>query len=99
MAADKETLEQLHDLFAKYLLALLEPVENEDGEMMPASLSAPTMSVISKFLKDNNVAATDEDDDEVAELKAGLRSTARKQGFNQEDIDLALEGAQYGTAH
>jgi len=99
MAATSDKLGQLHAIFTEYLLSLLEPSTNEEGEEIPASLSAPQMAVIAKFLKDNNIAAVDDDDDEVAQLKEALRSRAKARGFSAEDADLAMEGATYGMTH
>ena len=95
MAASADTLGALHSLFAQYLTGLLAPVTTEDGEEVAPMLAAGHLAVIAKFLKDNNVSAVDEDDDDVRELKNQLRSQARHQGFSPEDVEVALEGASF----
>lgn len=95
MAASADTLGALHSLFAQYLTGLLAPVTTEDGKEVAPTLAAGHLAVIAKFLKDNDVSATDADDSDVAELKEQLRKRATSQGFNAEDISAALDGQAF----
>lgn len=90
MAASAEILGELHSIFAQHLMELLRPKINEDGKEYIPDLAASQLAVIAKFLKDNDVSATDDDDD-VAALKEQLRSRAANQGYSQEDIAAALD--------
>jgi len=99
MAATTDMLQELHSVFASYLLSLMQPVQDEEGKFHPPSLSAPQLAVIAKFLKDNDISATDDDDDDVRELKEALKNNALNRGYTQEDIDLALESHQFGATH
>ena len=91
MAASSEVLGELHSLFAKHLMELLRPQINANGEEVSPEIPASHLAVIAKFLKDNDVSATDVDDDDVADLKEQLRKRATEQGYTADDITAALD--------
>ena len=95
MAASAETLGALHGLFAQYLTGLLAPVLDEEGNEVSPVLPAGHLAVIAKFLKDNNVSAVDDEDDDVRQLKEQLRSRALGRGFTPDDVEVALEGTSF----
>lgn len=99
MAAKLAVLQELHEVFAEYLLSLLQPTTGEDGGQYRAEISAPQMAVIAKFLKDNDISAADDDDESVKALKEGLRSNALQRGFDKSDIELALEASEFSQRH
>jgi hypothetical protein len=73
MKADVKTLNNLHDAVAKKYLDMLESEE----PMQPAVLSA-----INKFLKDNDITATEVDSDPMSNLvdqfMAGVKDNAEQ---------------------
>lgn len=107
MAASETVLNKIHEFFAQYLLDLLveeEDIYNSEGEVVGTRrrrLSAPEMGVITKFLKDNNIsfAGGEGDDEEIEEMKRRAREAAIGSGFSREDIEQAVEGLDFRSAH
>ena len=105
MAASENTLNQIHEVFANYLLGLLTKtvaVYDEEGNVIderPYNVSAAELGVITKFLKDNNISfvAGDEDDEELNAIRERAKAAAARQGFTQEDIDAATASATFRT--
>lgn len=95
MAASPEVLGELHSIFARHLMDLLKPEIDEEGKEQPPAISAGQLAVIAKFLKDNDIATTDNDDQDVADLKEQLRKRAASQGFHASDVEAALEDTAF----
>lgn len=97
MAASERTLNQLHEFFAEYLLGLLtRKTKDEDGDEVPAPVSAAELGVIAKFLKDNNVSfAGGDDDEELAAFRERAAAAAREAGFSKQDIEESIEGLTF----
>lgn len=97
MAASESTLNKIHEFFAQYLLDLMGPQEDEDGNVVPARLTAAEMGVITKFLKDNNIsfAGGDEDDDEIEQMRQRAREAALNSGFSRQDLEESIEGLDF----
>ena len=97
MAASEATLNKIHEFFAQYLLDLMGPQEDEDGNTVPARLTAAEMGVITKFLKDNNIsfAGGDEDDDEIEQMRQRAREAALNSGFSRQDLEESIEGLDF----
>lgn len=97
MAASESTLNKIHEFFAQYLLDLMSPQEDEDGNLVPARLTAAEMGVITKFLKDNNIsfAGGGEDDDEIEQMRQRAREAALASGFSRQDLEESIEGLDF----
>lgn len=95
MAASAETLGALHGLFAQYLTGLLAPIIDDEGNEVVPQLPAGHLAVIAKFLKDNNISAIDDEDDDVRDLKEQLRNRAVSRGFDLSDVEVALGDAAF----
>lgn len=103
MAANKETLDQIHEFFAHYLLNMLAqkvPVHNEDGEVVdevPYRLSAAEMGVITKFLKDNDISfvGDGDDEDELEQIRQRAKEAAQAQGYSAQDVEEAIESQSF----
>lgn len=97
MAASEATLNKIHEFFAQYLLELMGPQEDEEGNVTPARLTAAEMGVITKFLKDNNIsfAGGDGDDDEIEQMRQRAKEAALSSGFSRQDLEESIEGLDF----
>lgn len=95
MAASENTLNQIHEFFANYILGMLSP----DYEGNPPMLTAAEMGVVAKFLKDNNIsfAGGDDDSEEIEEMRKRAKEAALNSGFTKTDIEEAVEGLDFRT--
>ena len=101
--AKMEAMEQLHELTARMLTAMILPTErvipaklDEDGEVLEPERTETVMpspaalAVARAFLKDNSVFATDEQSDAVGDLHASVSSRRGKRLPSAQDAKDAL---------